>query len=81
MFLRICFETSALLQNNLGCDTFCSFLRNKSCWACLLGSGLKLKSSLRSFAETLISWTTEKRDVPSDNSLTIKIKQSGKSFT
>ena len=39
------------------------------------------KSSLSSFAEEFISWTTEKREVSSANSLTMEVKPSSKSFT
>ena len=57
------------------------FLLNIIYWTCLLRSGLKFifhlkaqlpiffKSSLRSLAEVLISWTTENREVSSANSL------------
>ena len=84
------FTQCELFKNKLGCDTFCSFLLNKTSWACLLGSGLKFifhenplllilfKSSSRSFAEVVISWNKEKRDVSSANSLTIEVKPSGK---
>ena len=87
-FYEFVCETSELLKNKLGCDTFCIFLLNKTCWACLLGLGLKfifhwnvqLLIFLSSFAETLISWTAEKNDVSSANSLTTEVKLSGKLF-
>ena len=92
MFLRFVCETSALLRNILECDTLSNFLLNENSSTCFLGSGIKVvshwnaqllilfKSSLPSFAEALIPWSTEKRDMSSVNSLTIKVKLLLKSF-
>ena len=93
MFLRICLRNVFFIkkQHRIWHFTY-SFLLNKTSWACLLGSVLKLifqwnarllillKCSLSSFAEVLISWTTEKKGVSSTNSLTKEVKPSGKSF-
>ena len=60
--------------------------------ACLLGSGLKLifhwnahlfiffRSSFKFFADKVISWTTENREVSSANSLGFEIKLSERSL-
>ena len=62
------------------------FLENITSWACLLGSGLKvifhcivqslilLISLFNLFADVITSWTTEKREVSSANSLKFVIK-------
>ena len=64
--------TTVLLKFNDGWFGLLSFLENITSCACLLGSGLKLnfhcnahlciffRSSLKFFADKVISWTTEK---------------------
>ena len=68
------------------------FLEKITSCACLLGSGLKLifywnaylfiffRSSFKFFADKVISWTTENREVSSGNSLGFEIKLSKRSL-
>ena len=82
-FWEFVWETSQLLKNNLGCETFCNFLLNKTSRThpplnCLIINFIQVL--LNSFAEILILWTTEESDASSANSLTIKDLLSGKSF-
>ena len=71
---------------------FIKFPEKKKSCTCLLGSGLKLifhwnahlfifsRSSFKFFADKVISWTTENREVSSASSLGFEIKLSERSL-
>ena len=85
--------TTVLLKFNDGGFGLISFLEKITSCACLLRSGLKLIfhwnahlfiffiSSFKFFADKVISWTTEKKEVSSANSLGFEIKLSERSLT
>ena len=85
--------TTVLLKFNDGWFGLLSFLEKISSCGYLLGSGLKLifhwnahlfiffRSSFKFFADKVISWTTENREVSSANSLGFEIKLSERSLT
>ena len=84
--------TTILLKFNDGWFGLLSFLEKITSCACLLGSGLKLifhwnahlfiffRSSFKFFADKVISWTTENREVSSANSLGFEIRLSKRSL-
>ena len=83
---------TVLLKFNDGWFGLLSFLEKITSCACLLGSGLKLifhrnadlfiffRSPFKFFADKVISWTTENREVSSANSLGFEIKFSERSL-
>ena len=84
--------TGVLLKSIFGWDDLVIFLENTTSWACLLRSGLKdifhlkahsdifCRSLFSSFAEMLLSFTTENSDVSSAKSFTVDINLSRKSL-
>ena len=74
--LVVCFETDQHLQIDTGLGLGLKFIFHWNCQVLIL-----CKSSLRSFAEALISSTTEKRDAFSGSSLKKEVNLSSKSFT
>ena len=83
---------TVLLKFNDGWFGLLSFLEKITSCACLLGSGLKLifhwnahlfiffRSSFKFFADKVISWTTEKKEASSANSLGFETKLSERSL-
>ena len=81
-----------LLKRNEGLQIFLVFLLKITCWACLLGYGLKFifhwkvhllisyKSLFNSFAEVPTSCITENKDVLSANNFAFDDKPSARSL-
>ena len=88
----VAWMTTVLLSFNDGWFVLLSFLVKTTSCAYLLGSGLKhmfhwntclftfFRSSFKFFADKVKSWTTEKREVSSANSLGCETKVSERSF-